>query len=172
MTRLTAAVCCFALSGFFAWVSGSVSSAALNARAHATSTGAFLMVQQPVSDNGLAGFAMFASILMLLIGIGCLIASMLPRKSRPRTEQPDLPQTSKSSSPQSDKPSPHERRQQAEEQATKVPSTIEPATYARRQRAEAQMRRWTEEDKLALAAGKRKPLQEMPRLISTPVSSP
>jgi hypothetical protein len=74
MTRLTAAICCFGLSGFFAGISGSASSAALNARAHATQSGLILMMRQPPApDNGLAGFAMFASVLILIIGVGCLV---------------------------------------------------------------------------------------------------
>jgi TRAP-type C4-dicarboxylate transport system permease small subunit len=89
MTRLTAAICCFGLSGLFAWISGSTSSAALNARAHATETGALLMMQHPVRDNGLAGFAMFASILMLIIG-GCLMAATLWRKTTQPTTPPPL----------------------------------------------------------------------------------
>ena len=41
------------------------------------------MMQQPVSDMGLASFALFASILMLLIGLGCLIAAMFQKKAEP-----------------------------------------------------------------------------------------
>lgn len=83
VTRLTAAICCFGLSALFAWISGSVSSAALNARARVTDYGFVLMQNHPVADNGLARFAMLASILMLLIGIGCLIASMFRKKAKP-----------------------------------------------------------------------------------------
>jgi hypothetical protein len=38
-----------------------------------TSTGALLIMNQPVNDNGLADFAMFSSVLVLIIGGGLLI---------------------------------------------------------------------------------------------------
>ena len=88
MTRLTASICCFGLSALFAWISGSASSAALKARAHATYAGAALMMRQPMPNTGLADFAMLASILMLIIGVGCLIAAMLGRKTTQLTTPP------------------------------------------------------------------------------------
>lgn len=85
MTRLTAAICCFGLSGLFAWISSSASSAALNARARATDFGAILMMREPVTDNGLARYAMFASILMLLIGVGLIAATLLWKTTQSTT---------------------------------------------------------------------------------------
>jgi hypothetical protein len=82
VTRLTAAICCFALSGFFAWVSSSANSALLTARAHATAYGYMLLSEQS-SDSGIANFAMLAAVAMLLIGIGCLIASMFRKSAKP-----------------------------------------------------------------------------------------
>ena len=38
-------------------------------------------MRQLVSDAGVADFAMFTAIAMLLIGVGCLVASMLPKKA-------------------------------------------------------------------------------------------
>lgn len=80
MNRLTAAISCFALSACFAWISNCASSSALNARSHATQSGLILMLKQPPTDSGIAGFSMFAAVAMLLVGVGCLVASTLPRK--------------------------------------------------------------------------------------------
>jgi hypothetical protein len=82
MNKLGAAVSCFALSAVFAWISSSSTASALNARSHATSYGLALMLKQPPQDNGIAGFTLFAAFAMLLIGAGCLIAAMFPRKRR------------------------------------------------------------------------------------------
>jgi hypothetical protein len=51
--------------------------------------GAVLMMRQPVSDNGLAGYAMFASILMLTVGIGLVVATL--REKNPQSTTPAAP---------------------------------------------------------------------------------
>jgi hypothetical protein len=87
MTKLTAAICCFALSGLFAWISSTSTASALSARAHATQSGFILMLKQPTPDYGIAGFSMFAAVAMLVLGVGCLIACMFPRKAKSPAEQ-------------------------------------------------------------------------------------
>lgn len=78
MNKLTAGVCCFALSAIFAWVSASIASNAAAARLHATTVGAYLTMQHPTSDNGIAIVATVAAILMLIVGLICVIAGLRP----------------------------------------------------------------------------------------------
>jgi hypothetical protein len=87
MTKLAAAICCFALSWLFAWVSSTSTASALSARAHATQSGFVLLLKQPTPDYGIAGFSMFAAVAMLVIGVGCLVACMFTGK--PRTRPPE-----------------------------------------------------------------------------------
>jgi len=76
MNKLTAGICCFALSALFAWVSASIASSAASARAHATTVGAYLMMQNPSSDNGIAIVATVATVVMLIVGLFCIIAGL------------------------------------------------------------------------------------------------
>jgi hypothetical protein len=88
MNKLTTGVCCFALSAVFAWVSASLASSAAAARAQATTVGAYLMMQHPSSDNGIAIVATTASVLMLVVGWCQLRVYAAPGRSHPRRARP------------------------------------------------------------------------------------
>ena len=79
MNKLTAGVCCFALSGFFAWIAASTIQNAVSARAHATTVGAYLMMDDGPPTNLIANLAMVAAILMVIVGLVCIVSGIRAR---------------------------------------------------------------------------------------------
>jgi TRAP-type C4-dicarboxylate transport system permease small subunit len=76
MSKLTAGICCFAFAAFFAWLSVSTISSAMNARAHATTVGAYLLQQNHSAIDGVSTLAIIAAIVLLVIGLVCVISGL------------------------------------------------------------------------------------------------
>jgi hypothetical protein len=83
MNKLTAGVCCFALSAIFVWLAASTAQSAASARARATTMGAYLMMTNGNTDSSatVANVAIIAAVIVFIVGAACVISGLRTQRS-------------------------------------------------------------------------------------------